>query len=245
MIRIKAIMPVSTDNINEPTMSDLKKLNLPDVEFDVVNLKNGPPLFIDGRLDEATISPELIEMAQDAEKNGFHGIYISCFYDPAVEAIREVVKIPVFGAMAPSLATAQLISQKYAIVTVVEKAKTIFMSIIRSLNLESNVSGIYVTDIAFNDLFNHEVLLTALENSCLQAINDGAQAIVLGCTGMIGLTESLYKILKARNIFIPLIDGTTAPIMQLYALCKQSLSHSPLNYPEQKGELTKGLMEYQ
>ncbi len=245
MIKIKAIMPISSDNINEPTKSDLLKLNLPDVEFDVVNLKKGPPLFIDGRIDDHLITEELIEIAKEAEKEGFHGVYISCFYDPGVEAIREAIKIPVFGAMAPSLATAQLISQKYALVTVVEKAKTIFISLIRSLNLESNVSGIYVTEIPFENLFNHDVLLAALTDCCIQAIKDGAQAIILGCTGMVGLTETLDKALRAKNISIPLIDGTTAPIMQLYALCKQSLSHSPLNYPEQVGKLTKGLKSYE
>lgn len=244
MIKIKAIMPISTDNINAPTQADLLKLNLPDIEFDVVNLKKGPPLFIDGRLDEHIITPELIDIAKQAEQDGFHGVYISCFYDPAVEAIREAVKIPVFGAMAPSLATAQLVSQRYAIVTVVEKAKTIFVSIIRSLNLEANVSGIYVTDIPFEELFNHDALLTALTDCCMQAIKDGAQAIILGCTGMVGLTQILDKTLREKNISIPLIDGTTAPIMQLYALCKQSLSHSPLNYPEQVGKLSKGLKAY-
>lgn len=245
MIKIKAIMPISTDNINKPTLADLKKLNLPDVEFDVVNLKKGPPLFIDGRIDEDLITPELIEICQEAEADGFHGVYISCFYDPGVEAIREAVKIPVYGAMAPSIATAQQICQKFALVTVVEKAKIIFTSLIRQLNLTSNVSGIYVTDIDFSDLFNHDLLLSALEKSCVQAINDGAQVIILGCTGMVGLTDSLYRVLRAKNIFIPLVDGTTAPILQIYALCKQSLSHSPLNYLKQEGKLTKGLGSYE
>lgn len=63
-----------------------------------------------------------------------------------------------------------------------------------------------MTNIDFGDLFNHDLLLRALEECCLQAINDRAQAIILGCTAMVGLTEALYNVLRSRNIFISLVD---------------------------------------
>ena len=232
MIKIKVIMSLASNVNNEITCLSLQKLNLIDVEYDIVNLKNGPSTFVNGRIDVSLITPELIELFKSAENEGFHGIYVSCYYDPGIEAIREAVKIPVMAPMMASLATAQLVAQKYGVLAVVEQSKSIFISLIRSLNLESNVSGIYVVDINPQDLKEKPIFISALEKCCLQAKQEGAQAMILGCTATItpDVTKALSNNLKNRGIFFPLIDGTDASIMQLYALCKQSLCHSGLAY---------------
>lgn len=231
MLKIKVIIPTSSDKINQPTLNEIKRLNLDDAEFDVVNLKQGPS-FLMGRYDEHRVTTEIIEIAREAEKDGFDGVFISCFYDTAVSLLREVVKIPVVGPLLPSALTAHLISQTYAIITVVESVKQIATPILREWNLSHHLSGIYVTDLALVNLHDHNLLVPELVQCAKQAVAENAQAIILGCTGMAGVLEKFTSALRENNILVPVIDPTTSAIMQLYSLCKQSLSHSPLSYPK-------------
>lgn len=230
MLNIKVIIPSSSNQMNQPTLRELQKLNLPDVKFDVVNLTEGP-VFLMGRYDEHKVISEIIAIAQEAEKAGFHGIFVSCFYDTAVSLLREIVKIPVMGPLTSSILTAHLISQTYAIITVVESVRVIVIPILRAWNLHHHLSGIYVTDLALDKLHDFDLLLAELLKCSEKAVSDGAQALILGCTGIVGLTEALTTALRNLKILAPVIDPTTAAIMQLYGLCKQSLSKSPLSYP--------------
>ncbi len=231
MLNIKVIIPSSSDQMNQPTLSELQKLNLSDVKFDVVNLSNGPA-FLMGRYDEHKVITEIIALAQDAEKAGFDGIFISCFYDTAVSLLREIVKIPVVGPLISSVHTAHLISQTYAIITVVESVRLIAIPILREWDLHHHLSGIYIAELALDKLHNRDLLMPELLKCSKTAVHEGAQALILGCTGMIGLTEALTTALRKNKIFAPVIDPTTAAIMQLYGLCKQSLTQSPLSYPD-------------
>ena len=60
---------------------------------------------------------------------------------------------------------------------------------------------------------------------------DGAEAIVLGCTGMMGLAQDLAEAMAARGRPVPVVDPTASAIGYLELLIRNGISHSPLTYP--------------
>ncbi|MGD9824206.1 hypothetical protein, partial [Desulfobacter sp.] len=61
-------------------------------------------------------------------------------------------------------------------------------------------------------------------------------AIVLGCTGMLGVANGLARILKEKGKPAPVIDPTTTAVTLLQSLIRNGLSQSRLTYfkPEEQ-----------
>lgn len=228
-MKVKILVAVNHDKFNQQIVDALNQLNLSDVTFEAEHLQKGPT-FIARRYDEHSAIESLVQAAERAEKEGFHGIFISSFGDTGVKIVREAVNIPVLGAFLPSLLTANLISQTYAIITIAHSVKPICVELAREYGLQQNLIGTYVIDMDLSNLKSLEVLLPALIKSSHEAIKDGAQSIILGCTGMTGVAQDLAKSLLGEGFDIPVIDPSRAAIMQLYSLIKQSLVQSSLSY---------------
>ena len=75
-----------------------------------------------------------------------------------------------------------------------------------------------------------------MEQSTKAVELDGAEAIVLGCTGMLEVTQGLRDRLSAADVPAPVVDPTTAAVGMLQALIRNGLSQSRLTYyvPEDK-----------
>ena len=69
----------------------------------------------------------------------------------------------------------------------------------------------------------------------LESINairkDGAHCIALGCTGMLGLAETIQKGLLENGYTIPVIDPLTAALKMAGTLAEMKLQYSKLTYP--------------
>jgi allantoin racemase len=60
---------------------------------------------------------------------------------------------------------------------------------------------------------------------------DGAEAIVLGCTGMLGLAGSVGKRLSEKGLAVPVVNPTASAIGYLELLIRSGLTHSLSSYP--------------
>ena len=62
-------------------------------------------------------------------------------------------------------------------------------------------------------------------------VHNHAGAIVLGCTGFLGLAEKITEVLAADGIHVPVIDAIPVTIRLADSLVKSGLSHSKHIYP--------------
>lgn len=83
----------------------------PDVELHMECLVENH-IEIDSALDAALAAPEIIKMAVRAESEGYDAVVLYCFSDPAVDACREVVSIPVVGGGQASCLLAPLVGRQ-------------------------------------------------------------------------------------------------------------------------------------
>ena len=72
---------------------------------------------IDSDLDVAVAAPEIVQMALQAQADGFDAVCLYCFSDPGLSACRELLQIPVVGGAQASLALAAQLGHRFSVLT--------------------------------------------------------------------------------------------------------------------------------
>ena len=80
-------------------------------------------------------------------------------------------------------------------------------------------------------LEDHEKLCNALIEESIKAIKeDGVEAIVLGCTGMVDVAETVQEGLLKNGYQVPVVEAARSAVMLLELYAKMGLRHSRLTY---------------
>jgi allantoin racemase len=235
-MRIRIIVPIIKEVFNDEVLKEASQFKAPDTELEVVNIQKGPAS-IESRYDDILASFSIVEAVKKAEKAGCDGVFIDCFGDPGVDASRELVRIPVVGGFQPAALTASLVSDRWSVVTVLKNLRPIVGELARKLGIEGNIASVRDIDTPVLELHDKKVLEERLLLQIEKAVsNDGAEAVVLGCTGMLGLAQKLAQQAEQKKMPIPVIDPTAAAIGYLELLIRARLSQSLLTYvlPPQK-----------
>jgi allantoin racemase len=222
--RILIINPVNTDIWNEVTLSTVKKVICSDTEVIVKNLYKGPHA-IEYEYDREIVAPYVIEEVIKANKEGFNAIIINCFDDPGLEAAREISDVLVLGIGETSIIVSLTLGYKIAIISTGKHSNLVYYKKTIALGIKDRIAYTSGIDINVLDIRkNIDKVKQMLLNEIKKAISDyGAEVIVLGCSGLIGLSEELSKI-----VHVPIIDPTLITIKTAEALIKLSIKHNKI-----------------
>ncbi len=226
--KILVLNPVNTDVWNELTLTYVKKVISPEVEVFVRSLSRGPPA-IESEYDRDLAAPYVIEEVLKAAGEGFHAVIINCFDDPGLRASREVSKILVLGIGETSLTVATLLGYRIAVISTGSRySRTAYYRKAIELGIEKRVVYASGIDVRVLDLRKDlNMVKKAILDEAKKAINDfGAEVIVLGCGGLIGLSEELSELLG-----VPVIDPTLITVKVAEALIKMKLRHYTYTSP--------------
>lgn len=226
-VKIRVVIPNTSPEFLESHRAELTD-EFPDIE--VVSLSAGPESLEDF-LDEVASGPDTVRLVKEAEEKGFDAVAISCFCNPAIDACRSVVSIPVVGAGIASLLIASSLGERIAVVTVLEGTIPSIEHFVKVLGL-TNVVSLRASSIGVLEIEkDREKTLSALLRESLAAIEeDKADVIALGCTGMAGIDKALMEEFKKRGYDIPVIDPARAAIRWAEMLVKLGLSSSKVRY---------------
>lgn len=183
---------------------------------------------VDCALDEAVTSLELIEKAIQAEKDGYDVIGLYCSGDPAIDAIREAVNIPVIGAGQTSVQIAMGLGNKFSWITSSESTVAADNYVRRSGVDYTRLASVRTVpvDIASAGSQERSAVIDRLTTCGRKCIEDGAHVIILGCLVFAGMGPEVSKRLR-----IPVIDPAYAIVSMAELLYYTGLSHSKLCYP--------------
>jgi len=229
-MKIKIVVPIISDVFNGEIIKEAEQFKSKDTEIEVVNLYRGTAS-IESSYDEVLAGPDIVAKVVQAEKEGCDGVFVDCFGDPAVDAAREMVNIPVVGGFQPTVLTASLISGRWSIVTVLKSIVPMIHNLCRKLGIEENVVSVRDINTPVLELQDKSLMRNRLLDQIEMAIEDGAEAIVLCCTGMLGLAQNLQQEMAKRKKPVPVVDPTAAAIGYLEQLHRSGISHSKLTYP--------------
>ncbi|WCK52614.1 aspartate/glutamate racemase family protein [Aneurinibacillus sp. Ricciae_BoGa-3] len=229
-MKIKVIMPIISDFFNEEIQQEITHHAAESTHVGVCNLDYGPAS-VECEYDEALCIPNFLEKAIEAEKEGYDGIISFCFGDPGVKPAREVLNIPVVGAAESSMLFASLLAKTFSVVTVLPNVVPMIENISKLLGVNGNLASVRYVNIPVLEVHEKEKLKSSLLEEMTKAIeNDNAHALVLGCTGMMGVAADLQQKLKERGYDVPVIDPAFAATKMLESIITMGVKQSRLTY---------------
>jgi allantoin racemase len=228
--KIELITPIITEGIR--TLDEVHPFERPDLTITQSLIRQGPAS-IESEFDEALSVPDTIRRAIDAERRGVNAIIIDCMGDPGLHACREVVSIPVVGPSQASMHVASMLGHRFSFITVLDRLRSLVGKLVATYGLQSNFASFRAVDIPVLRIgLDMAALNTALAREAIAAVKeDGADAIVLGCTGFLGCASAMRQKLLDAGCDVPVIDPIPLSVQVADALVKTGLSHSKRTYP--------------
>lgn len=224
-MRIKVVVPVSTDQWNEIIREQYEKIKDTETEIDIVNIEKGPES-ITSIYDVVWAELFALKEAEKAEEEGYDGVILYCGMDPALIAAKQALTIPVVGLTEPSLHLAFQLGKKLAYVGPGRTGE-------RDKNYATfGDEGRYGLPVPISrrrggeldnllDLFKKmdEVREGMLKAAKKAIEEDGADVIIAGCGALIEPIEYLQD-----NLDVPVIAISTVALKTLEMLIKLGLS---------------------
>lgn len=249
-LKIAVIAPVSTNTYNNKILAAIKPVIPDDVTVEAFNLSQEEAYrCIENRVDLIHNAYAVVKTALRIQKEGYHGIWLSDFDMCGVEACREVLDIPIIGGFPPSAFTALALSQRFSIITILPSTVSMQREHIYTYSLQSGFASIRNIN---KHIVKHSAALRSKGVPCpddirewgedvicdmvfrqarVAVLKDGAQSILLGCTGFIDVARPVSERLTAElGAYVPVIDPNQAGFSFLVSLVRMSLRPSRICY---------------
>ncbi|MFN0163257.1 MAG: aspartate/glutamate racemase family protein [Burkholderiales bacterium] len=170
--------------------------------------------------DRLAVDLAYVDMAQRAEADGCAALFINTYADYGIEAMRAVVSIPVIGAGENAMTIAAEDGRRFSIVTVWppsmkflydERTRNVAAGAaclkVRHVSDEAELQRLSAEDGVQGRMARAEdAIIDRIVRECEHAITeDGAQAIVLGCTCMAPVGPRI-----AARVNVPVVEGARA-----------------------------------
>lgn len=207
--RILYINPIGTDVFDRPMMQIFRQVKVPDAIVDVVSLPAGRPKHVEYHSYEAMSVVDTVRIVRQ-ERDRYDAFVIGCFYDLGLREAREVSGRAIVTA--PCQSAVQIASQLANTFSVlVGRRKWIpkMSENVRLYGYGHRMRSMRPLELGVHDFqadlqLTHDRLLTEGRKAVEE---DGAEALILGCTAEFGFNARLQD-----ELGVPVIDATTAPL---------------------------------
>jgi allantoin racemase len=238
-IHICVVTPVVPTGLTQA--SDFEGILGPEDRLSYVEIENGPAS-IETAFDAMLAAPDVVAKMIEAERNGAHAIVIDCMGDPGLLPGRECLSIPVLGPCQTSMNLACTLGHRYSILAVTEDMHVQFENQARTYGTWDKYASTRSVEVPVLELMPGSPTLRAqLLEQALQAIkHDGADTIIIGCTGMVGVAKMLQDDILAAGWSVPVIDPVRMTVKIARTLVEAGLCHSKTAYPTPKAKEIRG-----
>ena len=176
---------------------------------DVRECRDGPSS-VESAAEEQIAAQAVVGVAPALEVEGFDALIVGCFGDPGLGALREVVTVPVVGPAQSSIHLAAQLGERFGILTVVEEVVPSLRRLVRSYEMASLMASLRAVEVPVLELrARRDEVLELLAREGAAAIEEGADALVLGCMtmGFLDVARELQERLE-----IPVVNPVLAAL---------------------------------
>jgi Asp/Glu/hydantoin racemase len=188
--RLLIINPNTTDAMTGKAVERAWAL-LPDVEIIAASGRFGPR-YIASRASFAIAAHAALD-AYAAHGDRADAVLLACFGDPGLDALREVSPVPVVGLVEAAAGTASPDGQQFSIVTGGVLWQAMLRESLAIRGLSARLASIRTVapdgGMIARDPDGALRLLAEACDACIA--EDGAEAVILGGVGLIGLAEKI------------------------------------------------------
>ncbi len=210
-VKILWINPLGTSAYDSPMADLIRQIKEPRTTVELVSLKMNATLDnLEYRTLEALVVRETIELSRHAAANGFDGVVIGCFSDPALLEAREISGDVV--VVAPCEASLQVVTRlcnRFSVIVGQEFWIYRITQRVREYGLQHKLASMRSIDCPVPQMQSDPAITKGrIAVAARKAIEeDGAEAIVLGCTIEFGLFQELQA-----SLDVPVIDPLFASL---------------------------------
>lgn len=231
-MEIRLVMPVlHSEVLVQKHKVEYQGCASPGVEISLACLTRGTRS-IESEYDMALAQPETVRLVKQAEADGVAACIITCFGDPGAAAAKEVVSIPVVGEGEAAIYIAALLGFRFTILITERSLFPMMRSLVRRLGLEARLASVRAVGESVFD-FSLDCLPRVVNESVRAIEDDGAEVIVMGCTGVgLDMPNRVREGISSEiGVYVPVIDPAKAAMKLAEALVTTGLSHSKIAYP--------------
>lgn len=246
-IRILDLVPVIVTEGIEGALEDRRRLaeSLWEstgglVKLEIEGLERGTAS-IESVYDEYVNAPYILEKVKEAEERGFNAVVIDCFGDPAIEAARELVEVPVVGAHHSACHLAAQLASRYSIINILPETYHQIYSLQARYGLLPHLASIETIEVPVLEIEEkaEEVVGKIVEASIRAYKEAGAFSIVLGCTGLSFIADRVQGELARRGYNLPVIEPLRAAVYTAISWALMGVTHSKAAYMKPREKLRK------
>ncbi|AEF54849.1 Hydantoin racemase [Marinomonas posidonica IVIA-Po-181] len=193
------------------------------------------PASIEGHSDGAQAAYHLLAKIRQLENSDAppKAYVIACFDDTGLDAAREITASPVIGIGEAAMHAASFVSQKFVVMTTLERSVAILEHNLTHYGLVNRCGGVYASGLPVLSLQSNQQSYDLVKSAVSKVLQENrADAIVLGCGGMSHWVERLQQ-----DIGVPVLDGVRIAISLADSFISLNLSTSKVAgyaWPEAK-----------
>ncbi len=200
---------------------------------------------IEGAWDAVEAGPAIVRGIVAAAQEGFDAAIVGCFSDPALDAVREAVSIPVVGPGAASVLLALQTADRFSILSPGAGGGARTRAFLRALGLEQRLTSVRGVGMSVPEMARaaQEGTLDAAIDRIAQPARlcveeDGAEALIFGCMSMAFLDPTPAI---AERVRVPVVNPVLAALRTAETMASLGLTHSRRRWPQAEDRPLIGL----
>lgn len=214
-MKLLLINPNISTSVSELIRAEAVRTASPDTQIEVVTAAAGVA-YIETRFEALLGAHAAAELSACHHKD-FDAVIIAAFGDPGLQALREVLPVPVVGMTQAALASALLLGQRFSVIAISQRIQTWYREVIHSYGMAGNLASIRALNrplAGINQVQqDHGPALLELAEQAVE--QDGADVIVLAGAPLAGLARSL-----AGRLPVPVVDGVSSAVQHAQSLVR-------------------------
>jgi allantoin racemase len=157
------------------------------------------PRAVEDETDVVACLPGVLAVGRDLAQEGYDAIVINCMCDPALDELRDTVTLPVFGPAQTSMHVAAALGARFSLLDVASGGRELVETQVERYGVRSSYVSHRFIDVPVLELLQDPLrTVNALEVQALAAVDEGADAVLLGCTGLAELVHRLREKLSTH-----------------------------------------------
>lgn len=220
-MRILVISPVVGQELLKGDREYFQGLADPGTDLDVIGISKGPKS-IETFHDVVYAGPEILRIVRERQGE-VDAIMINCFADPSVDAAREMTDKVVLGPAETSMSVALHLGAMFSVISILPNTPGWVSRQAKRMGVESRLASAIGIDIPVLDLGKapERTIDEVVRASDFAIERDGAEVIVLGCTGMVALAENVRE-----RLGVPVVEPAAATFKMAELMVKLGLRHN-------------------
>ncbi|GIX14541.1 MAG: hypothetical protein KatS3mg118_2500 [Paracoccaceae bacterium] len=174
------------------------------VPVECVTLEEGP-FGIESQRDVDQVALPLAAMIE--RRPDAAAFVIACYSDPGIDLCRATAKVPVFGIQESGVLSALALGDRFGVLAIAEASIRRHIRYLRRMGVEGRLAGERALNMTVDESARSGDALARLTEVGRALIADGADVLILGCTGM-----SRHRAALQGALGRPVVDPTQAAV---------------------------------